>query len=206
MISLNLKNTTFDFIYLFITVFVVNFLYLYLVNFIYNKPFVSEEDMSKLTLSTIVMYILVIPILEELCFRGILNLNRNIFLVSIAVSLVLLFYFKFTLMSLLIASLIIFFGILTIYYPIITLQVKSLVSKNPILFIISTSVAFSLIHLTNYDNIDSEAFLKIVPRFIGGLYLGYIAYKYGLSKSFLLHGLNNLIPFIIIFFIKYFKI
>jgi hypothetical protein len=37
--------------------------------------------------------------------------------------------------------------------------------------------------------------IKDFPRILGGFYLGYIANKYGIKYSILMHCINNTIPF-----------
>lgn len=206
MFSFKDKNIQFDFIYLFIFVFTFNMLILKIINHIYKKPFIDEDDFSKLTIGIFVTYVFLIPLIEELCFRGVLSLSKKIFFVSlVAILIVLLCFFKFNFISLSIISLIIILGILTLVNNDLIFRIKRFVDENIIIVIIITAILFSIAHLKNYESINVEAYLKIIPKFTGGLYLGYIAYKYGISRSYILHGMNNLIPFIIILIVKYFR-
>ncbi|WP_370398139.1 CPBP family glutamic-type intramembrane protease [Tenacibaculum dicentrarchi] len=174
---------------------------IFLILFI-KKPFIDEDDFSKLTIGIFVTYLFLIPLIEELCFRGVLSLSKKIFFVSlVAILIVLLCFFKFNFISLSIINL----GILTLVNNDLIFRIKRFVDENIIIVIIITAILFSIAHLKNYESINVEAYLKSIPKFTGGLYLGYISYKYGISRSYILHGINNLIPFIIILIVKYFR-
>jgi len=206
MISLKEKKIKLDFIYLFLGVFIFNLIYLYIINTIYKRPFVVEDDFSKLNNGVLTMYVLVIPLIEEFCFRGILDLSKNLLFVSIAISIVVLSLFEFNSFSIIAVTPIFLIGVSSLFNSSIIYQIKVFVDKYVIIVIIITSILFSIIHLSNYDDLNAEAWLKILPKLIGGLYFGYIAYKYGIIRSCFLHSANNLIPFIMIFVIKYLEL
>lgn len=61
----------------------------------------------------------------------------------------------------------------------------------PLLFWLST-LAFALIHLTNYDETASIGLvLFTIPQFIAGSIFGYARVRYGLWSSILLHVMHN---------------
>ncbi|WP_420712341.1 type II CAAX prenyl endopeptidase Rce1 family protein [Pedobacter sp. SL55] len=61
-----------------------------------------------------------------------------------------------------------------------------------------TAIVFGLIHLSNYKDLtvsDPSFVLYIASQTFGGLSLGYLRIKYGLTYSILFHAFFNLIVF-----------
>ncbi len=196
------KNAKFDFIYLFAIVSAISIFSIYIIK--HDEEMIGEDSLSYLNLESFVMFVLIIPLMEELCFRGVLHLSKYmLFLSSIGIALIALAFFEFNIYRNSIIGLVLLLGALSIFKEGIIYQIKKFVDKNVIQCIIFTSLLFSLLHLTNYEEINIKTWLLMIPKFIGGFYLGYIAYKYGVSRSWFFHGLNNLIPFIIMILYQY---
>ena len=66
-----------------------------------------------------------------------------------------------------------------------------------ILVVISVLI-FAGTHITNYDDYSLATFVALIPRVISGFYLAYIVTKYSIWHSWLMHAVNNTIPFIVL--------
>ena len=205
--SLEDKRALFDFVYLFLIVLSFNIGFLILKYYIFNKPIFDENEMSYLKIGTFISFVLVIPLLEEFCFRGIFMIPKKtifIYPTLICIIVFILIFLKLDFKSIILITIISILGIL---YVINIANVRGnfnfFIENHHTILIIVSAIIFSIIHITNYESRDLETYLKLIPRLTGGLYLGYIAYKYGISKSYLMHVLNNLLPFIYLFVMRF---
>lgn len=203
-IKLSEKDIAFDFIYLFMALVLFSSIFLILTFIAYKKPLFDDEDLTFLSLGKLAMYILVIPFIEEFAIRGIFALNKKINIVLFSISLaiiVLTFISQIWISSTIIITTLLFSGFL--FFNLEFRNIINIFIKDYFIYLLCiTSIIFGVLHLNNYETFDSLTFLKIIPRILGGFYLGYIAYKYGIAYSYLMHGTNNLLPFIFVFVYK----
>lgn len=198
MISLKEKNLFFDFITLFIIVFFFNVLFLMVSYYIYNKSLFDSSDLQLLSVRKFISYVIVLPLIEELAFRGFFSFTNKltVLLSLLCLLIIIVIYFKVNTWTIAFISIMIVLG----GYLIIGKNSLSLfngfIENYFILLLVISSFLFSIAHIRNYNEFNFQTILMIIPRFIGGLYFGYIAFKYGILKSFLLHLINNLLPFV----------
>jgi membrane protease YdiL (CAAX protease family) len=201
------KDFTFDFIYLFLIVIIISISFLISTYLIFNKPLFDTADLKILrTPEKLLIFIVIIPVIEEFSIRGLFVLNNklNIILWSVCL-IVLLFTFISKIWVLIpITLVIVALSILLLFNVEFKKAFNHFISNYFLLFLILTSFVFGLLHLTNYQTLDTHTVLKILPRILGGFYLGYIANKYGIKYSILMHCLNNIIPFLIVICYQYY--
>lgn len=162
----------------------------------FGSPVFDKDDLKVLNIETFLTYVFILPIFEELAFRGIFDF-RNKFIIAatgVAVVSMILMYFKTNYYLILPTSIFIFFTILLFSSKTVE-RLNLFVENYFFIFLIISSLLFGLLHLRNYDTINLENSLKIVPRVVGGGYFGYIAYKYNIGASYGLHLLHNAVPF-----------
>ncbi|MDR6300247.1 membrane protease YdiL (CAAX protease family) [Mesonia maritima] len=87
------------------------------------------------------------------------------------------------------------------YYQI-QLTINKIISQNYFIMIYLTSICFGAIHMTNYEEVNVQTFLSVIGRVMGGFYFAFIVTKYSLKSSYLLHAINNIIPFFILLGVK----
>ncbi len=198
-ISLTHKKETFDFVYLFIIVMGFNVAFLLVKYYIFDKPIFDESELSYFNIGTFISFVFVIPILEEFCFRGIFMLPKSNFYIYptlISIILFICIFMKFDIKSYILICSMITIGTVYLISTTARHKIHFIIENHTVLLIVLSAIIFAVIHITNYDTRDLETYLKLVPRLTGGLYLGYIAYKYGIGKSYMMHTINNFIPFI----------
>ena len=156
---------------------------------------VEHKNISLTFYERIIFAVLLAPIIEESLFRLLLVFNkRNLFYFFVmCVGLFITFlvresYFKLFLFILLsLISIIIYF-----YFEVI----KSFLVKNYRCFFYFIVVLFAVLHLFNFNGINSHnlfvAIILVVPQIILGLILGYLRIKYGIAYSILFHAIVNL--------------
>ncbi|WP_114521465.1 CPBP family intramembrane glutamic endopeptidase [Altererythrobacter sp. ZODW24] len=54
-----------------------------------------------------------------------------------------------------------------------------------------STLAFAVVHLSNYDDANPAFLLLVIPQAVAGLLFGYTRVQYGLWASILLHALHN---------------
>lgn len=201
------KDVYFDFIYLFLTIFILNVFFLISTYLIYNKPLFDTDDLKIFrTPEKLLLLVIILPIVEEFSMRGLFVVNNklNIILWTVCLLAVL-----FTFISRLGVSLPLTFGIVALsLFLFFNLEFREtfnrFISNYFVIFLLLTSFVFGLMHLNNYKVLDTHTVLKILPRILGGIYFGYIANKYGIKHSIIMHGVNNTIPFVMVICYEYF--
>lgn len=202
------KNILFDFVYLFGTIILLNILILVFSYLIFSKPLFDSEDLKLLNFEKVILFVFIIPIIEEFSIRGIFVFNNKIYIIISLISIILLLFVFINdfLISLILSFLIVVFGIFILLNSDLRLNFNIFIKNNYIYILIISSIIFGILHLGNYDTIDFHTFLKIIPRFIMGFYLGYIAYKYSIFHSYIMHSVNNVIPFLILLLQQHLKL
>lgn len=201
------KDFIFDFIHLFLIVTILSFAFLISTYLIFNKPLFDADDLRLLrTPEKLVIFVIIIPIIEEFSMRGIFVTNNKLNIILWTVCLILIL---FTFISQRWVVIPIILGIvalsLFLFFNLVFRQTfNHFISNYFLLFLFLTSVVFGFLHLTNYQTLDTHTVLKILPRILGGFYLGYIANKYGIMYSILMHCVNNIIPFLMVICYQYF--
>lgn len=199
------KNFLFDFCYLFVGLLLVNGIILGSVYYFSGESLFDEEDLRYLTINKLITYILLFPLIEEFAFRGIFSLKNRYYLFFSWLSNLIVVYVIVKNVWFLV-----FYGFfLSVLCLVLMLRnclrkrFRKFVQRYFVYFLVFTSLAFGLMHLSNYDQINLQTFLKVLPRILSGFYLGYIANKYGIFYSCTMHGVNNVIPFILLLFQKF---
>jgi membrane protease YdiL (CAAX protease family) len=201
------KDFIFDFIHLFLIVTILSFAFLISTYLIFNKPLFDADDLKLLrTPEKLVIFVIIIPIIEEFSMRGIFVINNKLNIILWTVCLILIL---FTFISQRWVLLPLILGILALsLFLFFNFEFRQafnhFISNYFLLFLFLTSVVFGFLHLTNYQTLDTHTVLKILPRILGGFYLGYIANKYGIMYSILMHCVNNIIPFLMVICYQYF--
>lgn len=174
---------------------------------IMGQPLIEEGDFEALTINGMFALLILAPIVEEFVFRGIFAFIKNkwalVFYIPLSVFLILtaLTKISFNFIPYFNWGLIIILGLVTfLFYR----EIVGFFFENRLLMIVITALLFSIVHIYNYQVIDLGAYLGLIPRFVGGLFLGYVALKYGLLTSIGFHFLNNLIVVFIAFIQKQF--
>lgn len=158
--------------------------------------------------------VFLMPIFEEITFR--LYLRFNTFNIAISLSLWnFVFPILFTEYSM--ATRIILNGMVTLLTFSAVVIVLNHVKKIKILFYFIwkkyffiifyfSAFLFAFAHLLKYDtsvlNLLKISHLVIIPHFISGLFFGYIRLKYNLFASIFMHSTVNILPFILLFFLR----
>jgi membrane protease YdiL (CAAX protease family) len=201
------KDFIFDFIHLFLIVTILSFAFLISTYLIFNKPLFDADDLKLLrTPEKLVIFVIIIPIVEEFSMRGMFVLNNKLNIILWTICLILIL---FTFISQRWVLLPLILGILALsLFLFFNFEFRQafnhFISNYFLLFLFLTSVVFGFLHLTNYQTLDTHTVLKILPRILGGFYLGYIANKYGIMYSILMHCVNNIIPFLMVICYQYF--
>ena len=162
---------------------------------------IDKEVLEKLNCEKFLSYILIIPIVEEIIFRAPLLIPRaKIFSLLISIGFILSFiiYVQNEKIQLSLISAVGLFEIA--YWKSNKLKqfINDFIERKYLFLVIVSSFSFGLLHLGNYESIDFISFISVIGRIIGGFYLAFIVTKYGLKSSCLMHGINNIIPFIIL--------
>ncbi len=189
-----------DFI-LFIAVFSLNLIGVTVKIFFTEEVIVDDSDFKLLTSSKLFSLILLVPLIEEFTFRGFLNFkNRYIYILSVLALLFFCFSFiKQEEIQLVICSIFLSLSILVYFYKELYIKMLKFISKHIFILAIVSSVAFGIIHISNYSEFGLVDIFTILQKIIGGLFLAYIAYKYNIWLSYFFHIINNIIPFTIIY-------
>ncbi|WP_371562919.1 type II CAAX prenyl endopeptidase Rce1 family protein [Flavobacterium sp. Arc2] len=203
------KDWTFDFIYLFLILIVINIVFLISTYLIFNKPLFQADDLKLLrTPEKLLMAVIIIPIIEEFSMRGLFVVNNKLNIILWTLCLIAIFFTFISqswvltplMLGLITLSLILFFNFE------FRRTFNRFISNYFLFFLCLTSIVFGLLHLSNYPILDTHTVLKIFPRILGGFYLGYIANKYGIKYSILMHCINNTIPLLMVVCYQYFAI
>lgn len=199
------KNYLNDFLILFSIVFFIGILISLLKAYIYDLNMIDEEDFDNLNWETFISYVIVVPFIEEIIFRAPMLVPKGK-IYSILISLVsvfsILIYIENETLQASIIILIITLQILYLAYSRMGSEVNNFIKKNYLLLVYLTSISFGLIHMANYEGVGLQTFISVIGRIIAGFYFAFIVTKYDFKSSYFLHGINNVIPFIILFVTK----
>jgi len=167
------------------------------------------ESFSKF--SIVLMTVIAAPFLEEIIFRFPLRFTRpTLFLLSGFVSFVvynIVAAFSTVQLAYILSGSVFFFtvSIMLFYNHYSEEKLKNVVRQGfPIIFYLLIFF-FAIVHIYNFENINSIWYLApllVLPQFILGIYLGYIRLRFGLIYCIFIHGLNNLMPTLIILIAK----
>lgn len=190
------KNIIFDFIFLFAILIGASTLFLISTYMCYGKPLFDSEDLKVLNYDKFLLAIFIIPAIEEFGTRGIFALRNRAFILLfiLCTSIVLYTFISNAWLSIPIFFIILVTGVTSFCNVKYRVIINTYIKNNFINFLLFSSVVFGLLHINNYKIVDIHTYLKILPRILGGIYLGYIANKYGIIYSCLMHSINNMIP------------
>lgn len=163
-----------------------------------------EHALKDATLTTVILGISLIPIIEEITFRLWLRVRRSaLFTVAFLVFFVGVLLLPVTQVGaiLLIAlSVLILVGTLMGYEE----DIERFVTRHFGLFFYGSTILFALVHITNYVPLNAHTLLftpvLVLPQFIVGTMLAYIRVRNGIGCSILFHVVVNAILFTIIDF------
>ncbi len=195
------KNYFNDYFILFLIVFAIGISISLLKSYYYDLNIIDAEDLEYLNWETVISYVLVVPLIEEIIFRAPMLVHKAK-IYSLLISLVLLIssfiYLENDIMITSVVLLILILQILYLKSNQISLKINNFIKKNYLTIIYLTSISFGLIHMTNYDIVDFKAFISVIGRVVAGFYFAFIVTKYDFKSSYFLHGINNAIPFLLI--------
>lgn len=189
---------------LFIVLTILNFFAGYIKSLITHESFIDQSDLDKFNLSKIFPYLFLIPLIEELIFRGFLQYKSRLVLILSFISIIffLTSYFKQKTTVLYIFIVVIICGLLVLFNKKLYEKMLLFIEINSIIIILISSIIFGFIHLFNYDNFSWVNLIPISEKIIAGVFLCYIAKKYNIWRSYFFHIINNSLPFLIIILYK----
>lgn len=201
----NKKEYFQDFVILFLLIFLIGICISLLKHYFYNINLIDDDNFKMLNWKTVISFVLVVPLIEEIIFRAPLLIPKGkiysilICFVSIVTSLI---YIKNQNLTTSIIVILISLQVLYLANEKIKKAVNKIIKDRYLILVIVSSVSFGLIHMTNYETINLESFISIIGRIIAGFYFAFIVTKYDFKSSYFLHGINNVIPFIILLVLK----
>lgn len=166
--------------------------------------FSLPKDEEAPMFSAFFTYVLLVPLIEEMVFRGFLGVSKNkisVYFIALAGILGSLFYIKVA--NLLFPVLFIILLVCYAYLRIRTFQKKvDAFIENYYYFLVIVSVlSFAGAHITNYEDYSLATLVALLPRVVSGFYLAYIVTKYNIWYAWFMHVVNNALPFITMLFI-----
>lgn len=170
---------------------------LFIKSFITGEVIVDASDLEYLNISKAISFLFIVPLIEEFAFRGILCLDKRVYVVLFAISLILLsnsFYEN----NIPTVVCVLLFSFLMIFSEGINNGVNKFIHTHLYVTIIVTSILFGLIHFTNYDEFECVNLIIVIPKILVGIFLSYITLKYNIFVAYIFHGVNNLMPFVVI--------
>ncbi len=193
------KNYFQDLVVLFLLLFIVNFVFASLKLYLYNEPFLGAGDMELLKPQKLLMFVVFIPLVEEILFRGILNIRKSnwiVYVIGLGMIFLVLSYIKgyFSLVGI---GVILLFSFFYNRKSTFRKSIKNFISNNYLLLVYVSSILFGLAHITNYDTIEFKTFLSTLNRILGGLYFAYLVTKYNFWANSLMHIANNGLAFLL---------
>jgi uncharacterized protein len=204
-IHIETKNKFVDFAILFVLALLISYGLLIVLQAFINPPANQINDLSFAKLLLFALFLG--PLFEELVFRlsliySKLNLSISLGLANAALITTLLDIRLLTLFG----GFTFFIGLCSSYIFLNKHQTaysgieKFWKNHFALIFYIS-SIAFGLIHFTNYDlNSISALLIAIlfsVPQMFGGLILGFVRIRLGFLPAVLMHILFNSVPFVL---------
>jgi membrane protease YdiL (CAAX protease family) len=199
------KKYLIDFVLLFTIIFAIGITISFLKGYFYNIPMIENDSFEMLNWKTFFSYVIVVPLIEEIIFRGPLLIPRTkiySILLSSVIIITSFIYLENENLSITITVIIVAFQTLYLLNETIKKSVNRLIDENYLLLVIITSLAFGLLHLSNYELLDFQSLISVIGRIIAGFYFAFIVTKYNFRSSYFLHGINNIIPFVILLVAK----
>ncbi|MCX2741648.1 CPBP family glutamic-type intramembrane protease [Pontibacter anaerobius] len=156
----------------------------------------------------LVTVVLLAPLTEEIIFRLPLVYSRGFLFVAV---FALLLNFGPLVMQTLEASMVYFAGgalllLALAVWPFISRRLQAIVYlfwKRHFGFVFYTSAGlFALLHLLNYQETGlplALLLLLVLPKFVGGIFLGYTRLRLGVGWSVALHMFNNLVALMLLY-------
>ena len=201
----NKKDYFQDFVVLFSLVFLIGISISLLKHYFYSISLIDDDSFKMLNWKTFISFVLVVPLFEEIIFRAPLLIPKAkiysilICIVSIVGSLV---FIKNENITLIIIIILISLQVLYLMNERMRIAINKIIKDRYLILVIISSISFGLIHMGNYQTINSITFISVIGRIIAGFYFAFIVTKYDFKSSYLLHGINNIIPFIILLIAK----
>ena len=170
-------------------------------------PMINASDLVRLTPEKLLTFILLIPLVEELGFRGFLLFHKKKYVVIAALIIL-------HLLSLFGES---WYGELPwLRYPLMLLVALwlgsmlvnrkardwtlGLIGRHKRVLIYVSSIAFGCLHLMNHDHFAVIDLLPIVPKVVSGLFGAYVTVRSNsIVPSWLFHAANNSVASLILY-------
>ena len=172
-----------------------------------QKPMIDASNLVALTPEKLLTFILLIPLVEELGFRGFLLFHKKKYVVIAALIIL-------HLLSLFGES---WYGELPwLRYPLMLLVALwlgsmlvnrkardwtlGLIGRHKRVLIYVSSIAFGCLHLMNHDHFAVIDLLPIVPKVVSGLFGAYVTVRSNsIVPSWLFHAANNSVASLILY-------
>ncbi|GEM_PF-168012 len=183
---------------------------------ILNHPSISDlftKSTNKINGYSIFTIVFIVPFLEEIIFRLVLNVNKTNLCIFISFILYLLiggkilnFSYNNTYHYLYLSICIFFFFLIKKNVPEVVI---TLLRKNVKSIIIFSIFSFGLIHITNILKFHSIEYsllmiypIYVIPQFIMGYFISNLRIKCGFLWGLYLHFIINLIPTLVFIYTK----
>ena len=185
---------------IFLILTLLNFFCVFVKSLFTHDPFIDEGDLAKFNSAKLFSFVLLIPLIEELVFRGFLQYkSRLIFMLSaIAVLFFTSSFIKLETASTAILVMVSILSLIVLFNKRAYHAMLRFIARNTIAITLISAILFGFVHLFNYDTFIWLNLIPIAEKIISGLFLCYIAKKYSIWHSYFFHALNNLIPFLLI--------
>lgn len=158
-----------------------------------------SEEQDELSFSMVIFYILLIPLIEEFLFRGFLDITKNkISIYFIGAAAIPGAFFLIEIPDMQFPVLFIVMLFIYAYLRIKSFQkgTNAFIEKHYHILVIASVIIFAGMHITNYQEYSLTTFVALLPRVISGFYLAYVVTKYNIWYAWLMHAINNTLPFI----------
>ena len=185
------------FLVLFLVSFLLSVFFSFLINNFITKTPSAGDDVGVGFVVTLLLVVVMVPLIEETCFRLWLKRGKNNFAYSIIGASVLLLscvYFSSAPWGILVLMLMVS---VVLFLAVLASRLKPrFFLKHYTAFYYVSIVSFGLVHLGNYSAshlVSPFVFpLLAVPYIIAGLIFGYTRVTYGFRYGLLLHATLNL--------------
>lgn len=198
------RNILSDFVILFFIMLVVRFAIILIKALILGENLSDfSEEQDQFTFPMVLSFVIFLPLFEEIVFRGFLGLPKNkinTFFIGIAAIIGLLIIVKESEIVYPALFIVLLFGFAYLRIESFQNKVDNFIVRYYHILVIISVFLFAGIHITNYDDYSPGTFVAIVPRVISGFYLSFIVTKYSIWHSWLMHSVNNMIPFLFLLF------
>ena len=184
---------------LFAVLLLLTYLCVFSKGWITSEPMIDASELAVLTPEMQLRYILLIPLVEELGFRGFLLFHKKKYVVIAGLSILCLLsllgeswygelpWLRYSLM-LLVA--------LWLGSMLVNRKARDwtlgLIGRHKRVLIYASSIAFGCVHLMNHDHFAVIDLLPIVPKVVSGLFGAYVTVRSNsIVPSWLFHAANN---------------